>query len=366
MKVRRSILFLTAVVVLLIALALWYGKKAPVEMPLATSTDTNIAPVEGSESRPPAAAPVIQANPLAEDAGAATVSANVHKPPTESKTERMREVLSTYNDVPIDFYGKLEDQFGNPVAGAEIRGSARVINGVRQGTQWLTTTSDANGLFQLHGKGQDISTTPSKKGYALASLNGGGNYSMLAPEEERVHPDPNNPVVVKMWKLQGSEPLLSIDQHYKLPYTSEPIYFDLLTGKIVPNGGDVKLTVNRSPGVMSGRNRLDWSLQIESVGGGVIDSGGQERTIYAAPDSGYQPSMTFIFSTNAPHLWFGGFNQGVFLVSRDGQVYSKVRFSFDINDAPDGLMSATFRGIANTNRSRNWEGDPTTMNAGAN
>ena len=204
---------------------------------------------------------------------------------------------------------------------------------------------------------------PSKEGYALASLNGGGNYSMLALEEERVHPNPSNPVVIKMWKLQGTEPLVSIDQQYKVPCTSESIYIDLLMGNIVSSGGDVKLTVNRSPGVISGRRRLDRSLQIEAVDGGLMDSRGQERIMYAAPDGGYQPSMTFTFSTNAPFKWFGGFKHGFFLSSRNGQVYSKVGLSFDINDAPDGLMSATFRGIANSNHSRNWEGDPNTMNA---
>ena len=61
-------------------------------------------------------------------------------------------------------------------------------------------------------------------------------------------PDPNSPTIVKMWKLQGAKPLVNIDQHYKLPYTSAPINFDLLTGKIVPDGGDIKLTVSRSPG----------------------------------------------------------------------------------------------------------------------
>lgn len=80
---------------------------------------------------------------------------------------------------------------------------------------------------------------------------------------------------------------------------------------------------------------------------------------YAAPESGYQPSMTFMFSTNAPYKWFGGFSQGFFVTSRNGQVYSKVRLSFNINDVPDGLMSVTFRGAANANSSRNWEGDET-------
>jgi hypothetical protein len=353
MKIRRSILFLTAIAVLLIAWMLWHVNRKPMEAPLATSTETNIT--ARSESRPLRGSAVhTNAPPV--------ITGVVSNSALGSKIEREREILSTYNDVPIDFYGKLEDQFGGPVVEAEVKGSIRVINGDRRGADQLTTTSDANGLFQFHGKGQDISTMPSKKGYALASLNGGGNYSMLAPEGERLHPDPNNPVVIKMWKLQGAEPLLSINQHYKLHYTPQPIYFDLLTSEVVPNGGDIKLIVKRPQGIISGQNRPDWSVQVEAVGGGVMDSGGQERVAYVAPETGYESSTNFIFSTNPPYKWFGGFDQGFFLMSRNGQVYSKLRFSFNINDDPDGLMSIAFRGIANTNSSRNWEGDPNTMN----
>ena len=354
MKIRRSILFLTAIAVLVIAWVLWYGMKKPVG--ILSTTETDIA--TQSESHSSAPAPVVHTNAPQVNAGATVVS----NPPLGRKIEREREILSTYNNVPIDFYGKLEDQFGSPVARAEIKGNIRVINGDRQGTDRLTTTSDANGLFQFHGKGQDIGTTPSKKGYALASLNGGGNYSMLAPEEERLHPDPNNPVLIKMWKLNGAEPLLSINQHYKLHYTPGSIYFDLLAGEVVPNGGDIRLSVNRSQGIISGQNRLDWSVQVEAVEGGVMDTGGQERVTYVAPETGYEPSTNYVFSTNPPYKWFGGFDQMFFIQSRNGQMYSKLRFSFDINDSPDGFMSIDFRGIANTNSSRNWEGDPNTLN----
>ncbi|HEV2210255.1 MAG TPA: hypothetical protein VG167_15870 [Verrucomicrobiae bacterium] len=361
MKVYRSTLFSVGIAALLVVLALWYWRNKATETPSATSTEGTTAPAESSESHPSIAGLIMETNASAYSTGAPPTVANVPQPPPQNNTERIGEVLSAYNDVPIDFYGKLEDQFGDPVSGAEVKGSIRVISGVRRGTDWLTTASDADGLFQFHGKGQDISTLPSKKGYALASLNGGGNYSMLAPKEDRVHPDPNNPIVIKMWRLQGAEPLLVIEQHYKLPYTSEPIYFDLLVGKVVPGGGDVKLTVNRSPGVISGRNRLAWSVQIEAVGGGVMDSAGLERIIYEAPDTGYQPSMTFIFSTNVPNKWSGGFDQGLFLTSRNDQVYSKVALSFDINDAPGEPMAVGFRGIANANHSRNWEGDPNSL-----
>ena len=117
---------------------------------------------------------------------------------------------------------------------------------------------------------------PSKKGYALAS-NGTGLFD-LAPVEERALQTRAIRLWLKCGSCKAQNRLLSIDQQYKLSYTSEPIYFDLLAGKVVPSGGDVKLTVNRSPGVISGRNRLDWSLQIEAVDGGLMDSGGQESS----------------------------------------------------------------------------------------
>jgi hypothetical protein len=355
MSTRRSILFPAVIVILLLTIMGWYGKRRSDRPSLAPSTG-ELARPETASTRPSGAAPA-----PGPDSSIISNTANVSNQPSGTKSERLQGVLSTYNDVPIDFYGKLEDQFGSAVESAEIRGSIRVVAGVRQGTEWLTSRSDANGLFQFHGKGQDISIVPSKDGYALASLNGGGNYSMLTSPEERAHPDPANPVVIKMWKLHGAEPLVTLNERFKLRYTSEPIYIDVLTGTLVSSGGDVKLTVNRSPGIISGHNRLDWGIQIEAVEGGLMNSDGQEKVTYSAPEGGYQPSMTFTFSTNAPYKWFGGFDQGFFLKSRGGQIYAKIGLSFNINDDPDGLMNFGFRGVANTNSSRNWEGDPNTM-----
>ena len=84
---------------------------------------------------------------------------------------------------------------------------------------------------------------PQKQGYALASTGTFFKYSQL--EEHPYVSDSNNPTVIKMWKLQGAQPIVSINQRYKLHYTGESMNFDLLTRQIVPAGGDVKLTVNR-------------------------------------------------------------------------------------------------------------------------
>ena len=158
-----------------------------------------------------------------------------------------------------------------------------------------------------------------------------------------------------MWKLQGAEPLLGIDQHYKLAHTDAPIYFDLLAGKVVPVGGDIKMTVSRVPDGIPQSSGEAWNVQVEAVNGGVISSAGQERITYWAPADGYQPASNLTFPTSVE-----GLSRGFFVMSRNGQVYSKLRISFRIDGKPDGFMYMAFTGVANTNGSRNWEGDPST------
>jgi hypothetical protein len=91
-----------------------------------------------------------------------------------------------------------------------------------------------------------------------------------------------------------------------------------------------------------------------------MDSLGREPVTYEAPETGYQPSEKFTFSANAPNKWFEGFDQGFFVMSRNRQVFTKLGLSFTINYKPDDFMYVSFRGMANTNGSRNWEGDPNT------
>jgi hypothetical protein len=92
-----------------------------------------------------------------------------------SKEEQTLTILSNYNDTPIVFYGKLEDQFGKPVVNAAVDFSIQFNNGREEGTKRGRVMSDANGLFTISGyKGENLSAAPKKDGYALASLSGHG------------------------------------------------------------------------------------------------------------------------------------------------------------------------------------------------
>jgi hypothetical protein len=348
MKIRGSIVWFVAIAAALIALVLWFGKKQPVAIPLATSAETNVPPPAAAAPSQPVSVPVRTNAPVVET----TKGTDLSKSPQLSKEERAIGILSDYNDVPIVFYGKVEDQFSNTIAGVQVNFEVRIMNGYESTVQRGQVMSDANGLFTISGyKGQDLGMAVKKEGYVFVSMNGSGIYSRLYPEEQRAHPDPNNPTVIKMWKLQGAEPLVGIDKTYKLPYTAAPINFDLLAGQIVPSGGDIQITVNRPDGVISQQNPQNWSIQIEIIDGGfIVTSWGEAQTTYSAPETGYESSGTF-GNNNGP----GAVDQMFFVQSRNGQVYSKIHLLFGINKTPDGFMYITFKGVANANGSPNWE-----------
>jgi hypothetical protein len=349
MKIRRSILGFVVIIAALIALVLWLGKKQPVQAPPTTAVETNTVPLAANASSAPVhsnAPPVAQAVP----------NAPVPTPPAESKEQQMREGLAELNDVDIAFYGQLEDQFGNAVGDAQIKFEVPFNNGHAVGVQRGTTEADGNGFFTISGyKGKSLSVVPVKSGYVLASTNGGGIYSSLWPESERARPDRNNPTVIKMWKLQGSEPLVDISKEYRLPFVSTPTYFDLVAGKVVPSGGDLEAVITRAAGSLSKKSPGDWSIELRPVNGGIIESDYQTAQFtFEAPADGYQDSYLVQMNHDDP-AWHDGIDGEFFLKSRDGQVYGKFYLVFGINREPNDPLYFQFKGVVNANGSRNWE-----------
>jgi hypothetical protein len=168
-------------------------------------------------------------------------------------------------------------------------------------------------------------------------------------------PDPNNPVVMKMWKLQGPKPLVAINGTYRIPYTDAPICFDWTTGSVGPAGGDLKATVTRAPGAITQLNHGDWSINLEAVDGGIVEVDYHVAQVtFEAPASGYEANYR-VGMERGSRDWFDNIQRTFFLASRNGQVYSKFTLDFGINDDPNGAMWFRFRGAANVQGSRNWE-----------
>jgi len=267
-----------------------------------------------------------------------------------------RKGLSSLSDGEVLLYAVARDQFDKPVAGAEIRASIQINNGARVGVERFTLAADSNGQFRIDGhRGKTLGLHIAKPGYVLATRDTSFIFSKLWPRGQQHVADPDHPVIFRMWQLQGAEPLLSIRQRYKLAAGGAAANIDLLTGKIVPSGGDLRIAVSRSPGVLSAENPGDWGVQIEAVDGGIMDAGEQGPVTYWAPESGYQPRLSFSSSTNTPHHWSLNLASDVFLISRSGQVHSSFGMTVMINRRPEGLLNVELYGVANTNGSGNWE-----------
>src|SRR5262245_57560232 len=182
-----------------------------------------------------------------------------------------REGLRALNHVPIAYYGIVVDEIGTPLTGTRVKWSIAYNNGSKEGYKSGEVMADAEGKFSITGEeGKSLSVFPERTGYRFVATNGGAIYSHLWPISERHIADAARPVHLTMWKVRRAEPLIRIDQQFKLPPNQGPIFVDLVRGLIADNAGDLKLIVERSRGPLSKTDPADWSLQIEAIGGGIL------------------------------------------------------------------------------------------------
>jgi hypothetical protein len=198
--------------------------------------------------------------------------------------------LMAENKQPLDFYGKVVDQNGNPVTGAKVQGNVGLnVSFVESRDEIHFTETDSEGRFKflgLHGMGLGI--WPQKQGY---------DYNLKLPSRRPAdyHLDPNNPVVFTMWKLKGPEPMKHAEFRTRILCDGATAVFDLTNGKRNPNG-NLRITLLRNPlKVRRGKDHFDWSFKIEILGGGLLS----ESDSYPnwAPENGYRSA--FVKTVNA-------------------------------------------------------------------
>jgi len=207
-----------------------------------------------------------------------------------NKGEAMNEFALAQNR-PMDIYGKVVDQYGQPVIGAEVQGSLSINLGLMsQKVEYYSTETDANGLFKfLALKGSNLGIRPKKQGYLY--------YLKLPPQRpDNYQPDPNNLVVFDMWKLHGAAILVGQSIDAKIPHDGTSTTFDIATGK-ESSSGDLQVTLLRSPlEVRRSGQSFDWTLKIEMLHGGLLLE--NDSYPFWAPESGYGQSFKFNVSSN--------------------------------------------------------------------
>jgi hypothetical protein len=202
--------------------------------------------------------------------------------------EKMDKVDSDFQwKMPIEFYGKVVDQFGQPVTGAEVELNwTTVIGPVPDPKKRVFTGSD--GRFEvtdIQGKGITISV--SKIGYESES-DWIQSFEYAAFYQDNFHvPDQNNPVLFHLHKLLGAEPMYQFEANSEITFDRPPVMLDVATGKFAQNG-DFSFSLR-----LDGRNEKepDYTLQLgaQNNAGFILTT---ERFPFNAPENGYQTVMS--------------------------------------------------------------------------
>lgn len=352
---RRAALVILLVVAIGVSLLLWLRIQRK-----ADGASSPAISGAGRGSTPPAAAQSPGSQPPS--------SAQ----PAEKLTprEQRREIINTWEkarEKEVEFWGKVLDQHDEPVVGAEVTATITTHqippSGFKpQPTTIYSATTDANGSFYIkgrQGRGFTIETM-AKAGYVLPpelQTRRGNllwyNYDHLDPKGFK--PDRGAPVVFRMWKLEQPEKLVSGEGFYGIVPDGSVYTVDLLTQKHAQGEkpGDFRVRISRPPNVKWGARGYDWSWQIESIGGGLVET--NDEFMYRAPEGGYQPSYEIrIRSGDAP--WSDEVRRRFFLKSRGGAVYARLEVEVLANYRDKAVFSVKY--YANPNGSRNLEYDP--------
>lgn len=255
-----------------------------------------------------------------------------------------------------DFYGKVIDQYGQPVAAVNVTGWLRSDTGIGitdEKVEEFKTQTDTNGLFQFTGlHGARFGQKVGKDGYEMRDE---GYISQAGSKTS-----PNDRAIFMMWKLRGAEPMSYAQTYSFVPWDGSFKRFDLYKSQTDeawnhhPLGTNGELMVKVTRGIAftnNGIQEFNWTATLEITNGGLLAF--NDPYPYIAPTEGYQTSVTLDGPTNFVD-WGNGLRQGFYFKSKGGQVYGRmvIRMSAGRNYA--GFDAEIY---ANPNDSRNLEFD---------
>jgi hypothetical protein len=256
-----------------------------------------------------------------------------------------------------DFYGRVLDQNGDPVAGAKVKVMIALAQG-GPGTS-LATQTDASGLFQFSGiKGESLNIMPEKAGYQIEG-HGLGLKGLNGPDTS-----PQNRAIYTMWKLKGPEPMRHQEfSTRKIEADGRTYTIDLMKNVITEGtntAGDILIQIKRPPQVKP-RENFDWSFAMTAIDGGFIEVT-NEIYLNEAPINGYQNRYQMDrYATNVVNYSTYSLyrtDRTFFLKSRGGQVYGHFKIT-ELDPAyRDGAAALRIEFYLNPSRSRNLEFDP--------
>lgn len=343
---------LTLFIVLLLALAvaafwLWKARnyaESDLRAMLTPSEHSEDASQSATTPSPVVSAPTSFVDPIYEDVRA-------------EREQKLREMANA----PIEFFGKVVDERGNPVEGASTFYIVGTLS--LEGSPTLDgPRTDSSGLFSITGKrGPTLSVWVEHDGYhktgtAKQRFEYARKDYTLGNEPPTPPRNSNAPSIFVLKRKGMAEPLVYHQRiRTKLPMNASPITIDARTGQSGGRGNEVISISMRSDGDKLPLNTFhpfDWSVTIEVPGGGVAER--MDALDFEAPEDGYLPQQTINMPTSLPQgAWKSDIQRDFFVKFPSGN-YGRIR----LNISGDKGRSISEVFLNPTPGNRNLEFDP--------
>lgn len=260
------------------------------------------------------------------------------------------QIIKSFN-TPVEFYGKIVDQHGSPVPGAEVRYT--FTDKFMASGSGGRTVSDRDGTFTISGKGAAISVTVSKETshYMVPGRSHRLFANGLGPDSTHEAPAPfGSPTIFELHRKGGEVESLV---HVPIRTINVPSSGDLTSIKL--------FTLETRPvdlEVFFVREEVEtfpyrWKFVLKVPNGALMER--EDPMAFQAPESGYKSSVSVgqePADDGKYEHWGSYANKSYFLRFNEG-FNARIDMYFSANDS-----SVRIEAYLNPTGSRNLEIDP--------
>jgi hypothetical protein len=293
MRHKKTALFIGLALALLVALWLFERNKSPTAFEGASET---VAQSNVTVQAAPNARVAAQQDATTNGSRTTNAAAPQHASLPELSNAMQRRIDQIQR--PIIFYGKVVDEKGQALAGANAH--LMWSQFYPEGTFETNLLADVSGSFAFQGaKGARLFVSVAKAGYYdVKSLNlTSFQYSELEGAET-FRPDISNPVIFHLRKKgQGANLLtsqrgMSPVMEFSIPGDGSPVRVDFFN-RVTGNQGQMDLAAIKPPKTNE-RGPKAWSFRMSIPDGGFVEE--NDEFPIQAPTTGYMPNIEFNFT----------------------------------------------------------------------
>ena len=314
-------------------------------------SDANI-PSDGGYSNATQVALTAQKIPAATASNFITIASDVESDYVQRYMERVNADHDFDWKQPINFFGKVVDENGQPVADAVVKFIWNDIS--TNGSSESQTVSESSGLFSLRDKrGKCLDVYVSKDEYYGFSTSH-QFFEYARPYNGRIIPDPAKPYVFQLRKKGSTEPLIRINKSSLISKDGTPTEVDLKTeNKALAGANVIKIecwTKDGEKNQLHNNYLYDWKCRVSVPAGGLIQS--TNEFPFEAPLAGYQSADEINMPASLGSAWNNQVIRNYFVKFNDGH-YAYIEIAMVA--AGDHFFQLT--SLLNPSGSRNLEYD---------